>query len=463
MNTHHRDVFRAHLARVRPLCAAASIGCITALVAGCGEVEQPSIARPPIEVDEVRCAPVELAGLRRADRLAVAADGRIGLAGTRVDGEGFEAGRVFELDPRGGRPPIVYDDPDPRRLVAWVDGVLHTDGETSLEAADRDAPPPSSAFALPAGLPTDRLEEAFDVYVQGDTALVAASAHDSLRPKALLRLARPAPERPDFTLDAHYGQFDARLGDDWIDATPTVRSFVPGPDDRVYAIGRARAASIADADLPAAERPRTYVGFVSVSRETAPPVQPDVPGPMTLRADEHIVRTWHQPDFWPMRMIRDHAGAPRVLYITGHEGKRIADGWPHMARVSSDGSLEDAIALPLPDFAAHGGVQAALPLDDGGWLLGGSACRPGRSMCKAFVTRMDSAGDVIWTQMMVQDQASTVVDLHLDGDRIYALGVSSPYCCEYDSYRNGAWLVEVMADGSCPDAPTLPPDGRWLR
>lgn len=457
MNTHTRTVVRAPVARFRPLCVALVLGGITPL-AGCGEPIELDSTRPSIAVDESRCTSVDLVGLRRADRLAVSADGRIGLAGSRVDPDGYEAGRAFELDPYTGEA-RVYDSPLPRTVAVWIDGVLHTDGPTALEPADPDAAP-STPFALPRGLPIDRLGEAPDVYLDGDTALLASNAHDALRPKAVVRLARGDELPGGALLESHYGTLGARLGDDWIDATPSVRSFVPGPDGRVYAVGRARAASAEHADLRPADRPRAYVGFVSVARETRPDVGADA---IRLDADEHIVAAWHQPDFWPMRVVTDHGGRPTVLYITGHEGKRIEQGWPHMARLSPTGELVDPRPLPLPDFAEHGGVQAAVPLSDGGWLIGGSACLSGRSLCKAFVSRLDRRGDVIWTDFVVRESASSVVDLHVADDRIYALGVSSPYCCEYDTFRNGGWLVELMDDGTCPDAPNLPRDGRWLR
>lgn len=457
MNTHTHPVVRAPAARFRPLCAALLLGGITPL-AGCGDPIEYEATRPSIAVEESRCTSVELVGLRRADRLALAADGRLGLAGTRVDPDGFEAGRVFELDPRSGAA-RVFDSEAPREVALWIDGVLHTDGPTALQPADPDMTP-WTPFMLPSGLPTDRLGEAPDAWLDGDTALVASNAHDALRPKAVLRLARSDVAEGDAMLESHYGTLGATLGDDWIDATPSVRSFVPGPDDRVYAVGRARAASVDDADLRPTDRPRTYVGFVSVARETRPEVSLDA---ISLDADEHTVRAWHQSDFWPMRVVTDHAGRPTVLYITGHSGKRIEQGWPHMARLSPAGELVDPRPLPLPDFAEHGGVQAAVPLRDGGWLIGGSACRPGRSLCKAFVSRIDRAGDVMWTEYVMRAAANTVVDLQRAGDRIYALGVSSPYCCEYDTYRNGGWLVELMDDGACPETLTLPPDGRWLR
>ncbi len=460
MNTHLRDVIRAPRARVRPLCAALALGCINPLV-GCGEPLEMEAHRPSIPVAESRCGTVDLVGLRRADRLAIGPEGRIGLAGTRVDDEGYEAGRVFELDTRSGAV-RVFDDDQPLQLAVWIDGVLHTNGPTALVPADPDVPWPSTRFALPSGLPTDRLGEAHDVYVQGESALVAANAHDALRPKAVLRLARTPAEPPGVMLEGHFGQLGARLGGDWLDATPTVRSFVPGPDDRVYAVGRARAASAVYADLPPSERPRAYVGFVSIARETLPPVSAGVDGRMSLRAEDHIVRAWHQPDFWPMRVVRDHTGRPTVLYITGHDGKRIEQGWPHMARLSPAGELVDATPLPLPGFATHGGIQAALPLDDGGWLLGGSACLPARSACKGFVSRVDAAGAVTWTGFVVRERASTVVDLQIVDGRIFALGVSSPYCCEYDTYRNGGWFVEMELDGTCPEVRRLPPDGDWL-
>lgn len=434
------------------------MGGLTSL-AGCGQPAEPEPDRPTIQVEESRCQTVELAGLRRADRLAVSPDGRLGLAGSRVDEDGFEAGRAFELDPSVGTV-RVHDSPHPRSTVAWIEGELYTDGPSALEPADPDAKAPIR-FPLPDGIPTDGIAKAPDVFVRDDIAFMATDTREALRPEAVVRLVDDGEWS---VVDAHYGTLGARLGDDWLDATPSIRSFVPGPDDRVYAVGRARAASVEHADLRPADRPRTYVGFISVARATRPPVSIDE---VPFDAVDHVVSSWQQPDFWPMRVVLDHQARPTVLYITGHDGKRIEQGRPFMARISPTGELIDPRPLPLPDLgdgqAAHGGVQAALPLEDGGWLIGGSACRPGRSLCKGFVSRLDRKGAAQWTAFVVREAASAVVDLQRIDGRIYALGVSSPYCCEYDTFRNGAWLVEVMEDGRCPDTPTLPADGRWLR
>jgi len=464
MNTYQRDAIVACAQRTLTP-RAALIGCAITLGFGCGEPAPEDPARPGISVEEVRCSPVELVGLRRAERIAVSDDGRMGLAGTRVDEEGYEAGRVFEIDAELGTVE-VYDSIQPRSLAVFIDGVLHTDGEAAIEPAAEDGGPPfSAAFAVPDGLVTNRLGEGFDIYAEDDTVIVGARRHGALRPKSIVRLGRLGSEPPwSYTIESHYGSFGSNLGDDWIDATPSIRSFVPGSGGRVYSIGRARAAHVSDKDLTPAERPRAYVGFVSVSSETRPPVTSAHEGENSpsLWADEHIVRTWHQREMWPMRMVRDHDGHPMVLYIEGHEGKRIASGKPHMARVDSNGNLFDDIELPLPEFAEHGGVQTAVPIGDGGWLIGGSACRPGRSMCTGFISRLDEFGDLLWTQQFMRSRASTVIDIHVDGDRIYALGAQSPYCCEYDSFRNGTWMVELTVDGTCPQTLTLPTDTRWL-
>lgn len=451
MDTHPPSDSRS--AGLLPLCIALLVGGLPLF--GCGQPDDPEPQRPSIEVTESRCNTVELVGLRRADRLAVSEDGRIALAGSRVDEEGYEAGRVFELDPRSGAAQ-VFDSAAPHTVVAWLDGAAYTDRGGRLAPAD----PEDTAqrpLALPDGMPTNVIGSAPDAYVEGDSIWVSTHVRDALRPRAIVRLtAHGAGAR----VDAQYGTLGARLGDDWLDATPKVRAFVPGPDDRVYAVGRARAASVEHADLRPSDRPRVDLGFVSVARATRPPVGEN---DIAFRAVEHAVTVWPQAAFWPMRVVLDHRQRPTVLYITGHSGKRITDGWPHMARIAPTGALVDPRPLPLPAFAQHGGIQAALPLADGGWLIGGSACRPGRSICKGFVSRIDRDLETTWTAYVVRETASTVVDLQRIGDRIYALGVSSPYCCEYDTYRNGGWLVEVMDDGACPDAPTLPADGRWLR
>ncbi len=456
MNTHTRSVSRAPRARVRPLYVTLAVGALAPLV-GCGQPAEIEPDRPSIAVEESRCSTVELVGLRRADRLVVADDGRIGLVGSRVDEDGYEAGRAFELDPYTGEA-RVFDSSHPRTVAAWIDGVLYTDGRGALEPADVDSAGPQR-FAVPDGLPVDVSGDSPDLYVSGDEALMACKAHDALRPEMILRLADRDGQSE---LVAHHGILGARLGDDWIDATPEIRSFVPTPDGRVYAVGRARAASVLHADLRPADRPRTYVGFVSIARATRPEAEDGA-----FDALDHAVATWQQPDFWPMRVVLDHQQRPTVLYITGHEGKRIEQGRPYMARLSPEGELIDPRPLPLPDLgthgAEHGGVQAALPLEDGGWLIGGSACRPGRSMCKGFVSRLDRKGEPLWTGFVVRESASTVVDLALVDGRVFALGVSSPYCCEYDSYRNGGWIVELEGDGTCPTHPVFAADGQWLR
>lgn len=452
MNTFERTVPRASRTRVHPLLV-----CVTLGAMACGELTELEAERPSIAVAESRCGTVELVGLRRADRLVAASDGRLGLAGTRVDLDREEAGRAFELDPRSGAA-RVFDDPHPRTLATWIDGVLYTDERSALVPADprADAAP---RFPLPEGLRTDRIGRAADVWIDGDRALLATRPNDAVRPEAVVQIA---DDGRSVALEAHFGVLGARLGDDWIDAAPSIRSFVPGPDGRVYAVGRARAAAVEHAALPASDRPRDYIGFVSVARGARPSADGEA-----FEAVEHSVSTWRQPDFWPLRVMLDHRGRPTVLYIVGHDGKRIAAGRPYIARLSPEGALIDPEPLPLPHLgsqpAEHGGVQAALPLEDGGWLVGGSACLPGRSLCKGFVSRLDRKLAVQWTGFVVREAASAVVDLQRIDGRIYALGVSSPYCCEYDSYENGAWLVEFEADGACPDTPSFGAHGRWLR
>ncbi len=449
-----RPTAHAPRAWLRPLYAMLA-GTTLAALFGCAEVDDIMVDRPAIDVVESRCTTIELVGLRRADRLAVSEDGRIALAGSRIDADGFEAGRAFQLDPVVGTA-RVFDSARPHSVATWLGGLAYVDAGGQLRPVDPE-PLDGRPITIPGGMPTNAIGKASDIYVHGDSIWVSTRARDALRPRAIVRLGADGGST---RVDAQYGTLGARLDDDWLDATPTVRSFVPGPDDRVYAVGRARAAAIEHAALRPGDRPREDLGFVSVARATRPPIGRN---DIAFRALEHAITIWQQPDFWPMRIVLDQDERPTVFYITGHSGQRIAAGHPHMAQVSASGALVGPRRLPLPAFAEHGGVQAALPLADGGWLIGGSACRPGRSMCKGFVSRLDRDLQPLWTTFVVRERASAVVDLKRVDDRIYALGVSSPYCCEYDTFRNGGWLVEVMDDGSCPAAPTLRADGRWLR
>lgn len=171
---------------------------------------------------------------------------------------------------------------------------------------------------------------------------------------------------------------------------------------------------------------------------------------------------WLQREVEPMRIVLDRAGRPHLLALEGHSGDRYQRGRPFIARIGPDAALHDRVDIDLPDDAAHGALLAAAALDDG-WILGGSACGPGRTWCEAWIHRTRGA-ETVWSRRLLRSVAASVNDLTVVDDRVVAVLASSRYCCEFNDFDHDAWLWELdLDDGGCDAEPLFPLDGRLLR
>lgn len=402
------------------------------LLAGCGEqpIDGQERGRPGIDPGERICGPVEVGPMGRAERFLHRPDGEIYLVGNSYNRFRQAAGKVVQFDPTGALRPLLF------RLGWSVDSMALTD-RGLVTAMDRghfvswpemqvDTPVTLGAFNWIQEMTTRELLPVGEDFVaggitlsQGEEAPVIFKMHPA--DQSITWYHTYTNNRLQPAIDGRYVSIAAR------------------PDGDIVAVGRG---------LSVIDWTSRYGFYVRVDAEDG---------------TERVRRDHPQKDFEPVRLVHDRAGELVVLAIEGHEGVRYERARPFLARFDRNGDLVDKLRVPLPQGTAQGAVLSALPMRDGGWILGGSACGEQRAWCQAWVVRIDRRGEVKWSRMVPRNVAATVNDLTVVGNRLFAAISSSYYCCEFDELDYDVWLWELDLDGNCPLDPALELDGTVFR
>lgn len=403
-------------------------------LAGCGEAGDDGLqrtARPGIDVDEMRCGPVEVTPIGRAERLLPLPNGEVYLVGNSYNRFRQPSGKVIQFDPTGAQLPLVHTLGWPVMAVTLTDAGLVTamDKASFYRWPETDFEHPERVVSVGGIQELTALDLAHTGW--GDLVSGVIGIAEGQDVPALMRVD------PETSQMMGYWPYVNERGQPVVDGQFT--GIVGGPDGDIIAVGSGL--DIRDS--------MNRVGFV-------------------IRLDLDVgrvqsVRQHPQDTFEPLRLVRDHEGRPTVLALEGHEGLRYENARPFLARFDEQGDLVDKIAVPLPKGTSQGAILAAQPMPDGGWLLGGSACGEARTWCQAWLTRLDRFGAVQWSRMVPRDVAATVNDLIVVGTRLFAAISSSYYCCEFDELDYDGWLWELDLEGNCPLNPGLKADGAVFR
>ena len=401
---------------------------------GCGEVAGDAaerVERPGIDASELRCGPVEVAPIGRAERLVPLPNGEIYLVGNSYNRFRQPSGKVVQFDPTGAQRPLVHE-------LGWPVMALTLTDQGLITAMDK-----ASFFRWPEARFEDPEQVVSVGGIQELTALelVRAGEHDLISGAKTIAAGEEVPAvfrvSPIDGSLVWWTPYVNSQGIAVIDGHFT--SITTRPDGQVIAVGKG---------IDAWNRQDRYGVYVRFDAD---------------RGFLQARREHPQKDFEPIRLVKDRQGEPVVLAIEGHEGLRYVNARPFMARFDDDGGLIDKREIALPPGTSQGALLAARQMQDGGWLLGGSACGEQRAWCQAWIVRTDRAGQVVWSRTVARDVAATVNDLHVTGNRVFAAISSSYYCCEFDELDYDGWLWELDLDGNCPLDAGLKADGTVFR
>lgn len=401
---------------------------------GCAEVagDEALRERPGIDIEELRCGPVEVASFGRAERFVPLPDGEVFLVGNSYNRFRQASGKVVQFDPTGARAPLSYSLGWPVSSLAYAEGGLITavDGAEYYRWTRGDFDHPTHVASVNGLFQVTAVEM---LRVGADDLVTGANAITDR--EAVPTVVRMDPLTGGVVWRAPYIN---NQGLPVIEGDLTSLA-VHAAAGEIFGVGHGR---------PASGDPETYGFFLRFDAETG-------------ALKQH--REFPQIEIEPQRLILDRSGEPVVLGIEGHEGVRYEHAKPFLARFGERGELVDKLPIALPDGTSQGALLAGKAMQDGGWLLGGSACGEDRTWCQAWLVRVDRAGEVIWSQMVARDVAVTVNDVHVVGNRVFAALSSSYYCCEFDEFDYDGWLWELDLDGNCPLTPSLKRDGTVFR
>lgn len=451
--------------------AASALCCALALAWGCAPevdagLEPDDVQRPNIETGADRCGPVEIVGLDHAARIIDGAGGALLIIGNHFLPRQIPVGRIVRLYPDAEYDAQRFELESPIHAVAASGNQMILTGDQGAgypwtlrplagEAAFNDgfAFWSITTFDSPVTTTTSVTGRGRHVFIGGSRRY---GPDHRMRVIPSVQGFRIGTGERVYLTPIYPPEGEGGLNDE--DARVNSLLYVPDADRLLVAGNNAIRIAIED---PVDENGDPIPGPVYVDE----PPRLGMLATLTAAGDLVKSRHWPQRELEPRKLVLDGQGRPWVLAVEGHQGKRYAEGRSFMARIDPVGlDIVERIEAPIPAGITLSGLLDAIPLDDGGWLLGGSVCGAERTWCQAWIARIDARGALLWERRTTRDVASAVTDLHLVGkDRVIATVSSSVYCCQWHRLHQDAWLWELELDGRCPVDGALKRDGRILR